>query len=431
MKLYLIFIVTILLSSIVNSYTINTDKPVYYSQETIGGYINLDGLYSKNINLESFSLFDQNNSKKAIYLSLIKLDSSNYYYYFPMPNYLEGNYTLKLSNLLVLQSNGYNYVNLTTNFDIINANYSVSINPGIFLIDSINTNNLFRLTVTDNIGNNNITMVHDSFVVLSKDNFNLAKGNVYNINLLFDRNYQYKEGLNGFITLKYSNTEYKIPIYLKDVSIINPLNPQNLTQNITNISINNPSQINERLESINEQNSINLSFYYNETKNGWLKFKNTGDSIIQEIGASLDGNLDQIVRIENSNFNNLDINNEITENIYINEQQNANPGYYQGSLFLVYGSRSLIFPIFVNILGNDSSSQMIIIEENQTPINQFNVTETPFVKTNNNTTLWILLGILLIIIILFAFFILRKNKGKKSDGDKFDQVITKYLKKQN
>jgi hypothetical protein len=426
MKLYLILIVTILLSSIVNSYTINTDKTIYYNQETIMGYISLDGVYDKNINLKSFSLYDQNNSKQTMSLSLIKLDSSNYYYYFTMPKSLEGNYTLKLSNLLLLQNNGYSYVNITTNFSIVNTNFSIAIDPGIFLIDSINTKNLFRLVIINNFGNNNITISHDSFVVLSKENFNLTNNNIYNVNLLFDRNYQYKEGVNGFITLKYYNTEYKIPVYIKDAPSISQ---SNLSLNLTQNNTNNNSLQTARLESINEQNSINLSFYYNETKSGWLKFKNTGDFMIQEIDASLDGNLDQIIRIDASNFSNLDLNNEITENVYINEQQNASVGDYQGSLFLTYESQSLTFPIFVHIIGNDSS-QIIPIEENQTQINQSNIPETPVTKNNNNI-LWILLGILSIVVIVFVLLIWRKNKGKKGNEDKFDQVITKYLKKQN
>jgi hypothetical protein len=421
MKLYLILIVTILLSSIVNSYTFSTDRTEYYKQETITGYISLEGISDKNIDLKSFSLYNPNNSKQAISLSLIKLDSSNYYYYFTLPNSIEGNYTLKLSNFLVLQDNGYSYINLSTNFNIVNTNYSISIDPAIFFIDSINTKNLFRLTVTNHIGKNNITIIHDPFVFLSKESFNLTDNNFYDVNLLFDKNYQYKEGINGFITLKYYNSEYKIPIYIKDAPKINK---SNLTQNNTN----NPAS--ERLESINEQNSINLSIYHNETKSGWLKFKNTGEIVIQEIDASLDGNLNQLIRIENNNFNNLEPNNEITENIYINENQNASKGDYQGSLFLNYGSQLLIFPIFIHVIGEDNSSEITGIEQNQTQTNQSNIIETPVIK-NDNSLLLVLLGVLFIVLSVFVFLIFKKNKGKKNKDDKFDQVITKYLKKQN
>ncbi len=397
-----LFFFLILLLPIANAAEIITYKNAYYNQETISGFINLEDLENKEITTSDLGLYNKDNERENIALSLIRLDLNNYVYYFNLPNNLElGEYSISIKNFISSENNKLTYKNISTNFNLKSSNYSISVDPGIIVVDNINDQNLFELQLFNNMKKTNITIKSTDFARISNYFLEIENKSSLTIQILLNKDYDYKDMVNGHVNISYVNGEYAIPIYVRTY---------------------NTNQQKIKIEPIEKQSYINITIFKNESINGPIRFKNTGNSFTGQIGFLLTGNINDVIQLELLTYPGLQTNQTLIQNLYINNNKDAAPGNYSGLLVLKYDNRSLDFPIYITI----ASSEIQLISNNTESKNE-TIIETPVPKYKNSKPL--VIGLIVAALIVLSIIVLKKKNKKPREYNKFDAIISKYLKK--
>lgn len=402
---YLLFVL-ILAIPYSNAANITTEKGNYYQEETISGHIILDKVFDKSIDTQQFGLYDSENNKINIGLSLLKLDKHNYFYYFNLnENQQEGIYNIIVKNIVIEVNGVLTKSNISNSFFVNKSNFSISIDPAILVLENIKENNFFVVELKNNLNPVIVEIGHEDFVKVNSNKINFSQNSSYQLQTLFDKNYNYKNGINGYVTLNYYDTGYRIPIFVKaeEKSIL------------------------KTLVSANEKEHINLSIYQNETTLGPLRFKNTGNIAIDSINAALRGDIAGIIKLENSESSYLGQGNEIEINVFINKNKDAKPGYYSGHVVINYDENLLEYPVYVSVLERLNKTEF----SNQSFVGNATDLETEKEVKEDRRYIrnFVFIGILALMVGVFVLIKIIKRKKRKTEENKFEVIISKYLKR--
>ncbi|MEK6974506.1 MAG: hypothetical protein AABW41_04705 [Nanoarchaeota archaeon] len=399
-----VFIVLLLFAQTSLGASINIERNNYSIWETVQGNINLYGS-DKELVLSDISLLDNNSEKINIAISLIKIDKNNNFFYFDAnKNFKEGNYSLIVYKVPLFENGILVEKNITAEFSVQDSNYSVSIDPGILYVEDVNEKNSYVVSLKNNMNPLPIKITSENFAKLSSYEINMQTNNSYTLQILLDKKYDYSYGFNGHVLVHYADRIYRIPIYIKNAPLVKQQTPI--------------------LKSINEKLSINLIISGNQSIEGPLYFKNSGQVAINNVIASLDGNLDEILDIGKRSFSLLAVNESIEISLSINGAKNKSSGQFNGSIILNYDSNVLKYPIFIHV--KDDALNTTQENNASSQNNTTSVTETENKKRKFN---YIILFFAIAACLLLIFFLLKKKRKKPSEENKFDEIISKHLRK--
>ena len=340
-KCYILFIIVFVFGS-VSAFSIDTNlaKENYFSGETLQAEIFINGVLEEEISTGDIKLFC-NNTLIGVSPSLLKLGTTHYYSFFWINKNLKSQQCeFKIKDVIYYDNGFLKQDSFSKNFSLIETNESLLfINPAGFKIDDIGSQNNLRVYL-ENLGRDitNISITtEDSFLELSiSDVSGISESSSYFDIYLSEFLYNNEE--KAEINLEYGTNNFIIPIWIssQDESNITPIE-----ENITYVD-------ESKIEFIMDVDKFNVSLGEKEDLSGYVTIKNVGLSLTNII-FSLTGNLAEVIDLQTETLSSFNSGDSFKEYLYVNQIKDAMPGNYEGVLKIDYESKSIEFPIFIEI----------------------------------------------------------------------------------
>ncbi|MDD5587705.1 MAG: hypothetical protein PHD81_01190 [Candidatus Nanoarchaeia archaeon] len=420
---------------LVNS-AINIERNIYSTDETVLIKLQFENAPSSSIGVSDLSLYDNEDRNIAAPFYIVKFTPNLYYIYFKIPNTFDApSYKFKLREYTYLE-NGL----LKSSTEAINFNLKfreepiISIEPAALNLN-LDSSTSFNLNIKNNGKNStNITLqFKEGNGTLNYNNFILNSGMLKQVSVSFTE--------PGYKTLniKYNNKEYNLPILTtkKEIVVVNktiipvksnitiPANKTNIITAIIKPVINftntfliekTPENAIQFVDSISK---INFSLAKEETRRGELRFKNTFTKNITNIKFYVTGNLQDIVKLNTSNFDVI-IPGEIKKQyVRINEDKSLYRNY-EGAIILEYENTKLQIPVYVYFYKEPegTTNKTTIIPKNEDIFaNKSEISYKTETQLNTGRVL-ALLGIFFVVAVSFIIYY-KARKAKKQKKSLF------------
>ena len=467
------------ISSVLASWqaSITSNKNSYSSGETMLLEISLNEQPVREISSSDISI-----SQGSIAPILVKDTSTHYYSYFNLPVLEDGQYESRLK-LMYKINNILQELTFAESFSMDNIQESISISPSVVRVDATkiqdyqvflknNNKDIIEVSLSESLG----------YAELSKSKFQIEKNVQKSFFITIDKT-RITSNETGYVSLSYGSSSIALPILVynfKAKSSVQDLQPQeeplpdepgptqstaqqtqqqatlqqqkntttqstNITQQASpakNITLTNPlSFISIRNTTENTINQLFLRLDTDDSLSGTMSLKNKAAIELTNITFTLYGNIQSIVRLNETYFGYVPANGYISQYIFINELKKPNSSFYQGNLFAndSMGNYASL-PIAIRV--DDKSS---IIQRSKRNVNRIlnmddekkyieskdilNFTSSKYDKPKVNKPKrgsWPIL-VFLLITALLAYIFYRSMKRKKPR--KFDDYITSLYKK--
>jgi len=316
--------------------SINIERSEYSSGETFQAEIEYSEELLEYLTYRNFELINPVGEIVDISPFVFELDIGHYYIYFNLNNDLVvGNYSLLVDDISYLENNIIVQTNQTSDFSIVPSNQTLSISPGVVILDSFSTSEVFNFFVV-NSGSEAVDVFLESSdpnsIDFTSSNLYINSGNseifdVYVDNLIFDRTG------TQFLDISYGDKSYFILVWAGELQTSNVSLESNL------------------ISFVSAVNNFNISISSNESKEGFLEVGNFYDYSVAEINLGLTGNLEEVLNLESNILDQVSAGE--TSKVYININKNLDslPGYYYGNITLDSGSDFDYFPVYIEIEG--------------------------------------------------------------------------------
>jgi hypothetical protein len=399
-KKYLFFIIFFIVGG-VSAFSVDIDlaKENYLPGETLQAEIFIEGTLEEQISASDIKLLCRGSSV-SISPSLIKLKINHYYSFFGINQYLNFQECEFIIEDMIYYDGGFiKQNNFYKNFSLSESNESVVfVNPAGFKIDDISSQSNLRVYL-ENLGEEgaNISInTESSFIEFSSNELSwLPESSGYFDIYLSEFSYADEEKTE--VILRYGSSEFIIPIWID----------QDVGQNTSNV-VENITYVNEaKLEFVMEVERFNISLSEEEDLSGYITIKNVGTDL-GEIDYNLTGNLFEIIDLQTETLNSLNAGDSFKEYLYVNQMKNATEGIYQGTFKVNYESKTIEFPIFVEIKGEE-------IVLNGTGNGGEDVGPGTPPQENEKINIWWFVFIVLLIILIILYFLYRKKTRKDPD----------------
>ena len=410
----------------------------YFKGDTLQVWINLSGDVQEDIKHTDLGL-SKDGSEVTVYPYLVKLSDKYYFAYYKLP-FEAGQYSFLVKDLLYLDNGVLKSEDFTANFNIVNY-VSVGLLPGIFKVNDLNRDYIFQLFVKNN--KEDIINVEFSkskpYTFLGSSSFSLNPGQTKILDIFFDHTFVGNIE-NDAIVVSSGGRNYEVPIWLgfeQEIEVSeDPVNntPVENETNQTIPEVNETENVTEggMIRFVNQYPYLNETLGYGEKTEGSLFFRNYVNSTIESISFIFTGNLNQIAKLDTYLFESLAPNEINRTFLSINEDGEAQPGEYFGSVRLVYGDKKVDFPVNIVIKDqevvegdeeiDDGFLEQSVDSADASPFDEFDTDSTlpsNDRESGGKTWIWVLLGVILVIgIILFIVF---KKKIKKTETNFFGQ----------
>ncbi len=193
-----------------------------------------------------------------------------------------------------------------------------------------------------------------------------------------------------------------------------------------------------KLKFLMKNKSLSKRAPVNKIFIGEIKFKNDGEYPINQISIKLDGNLNEIVKIDKKTINVLQPYETTSLNIVVNEDKNAIPGkLYYGNLIVSSKEGRIEFPmsfLFTNVAEEVKNKtelvELNISKEKEVVIVNYTETKTPKEELREEKKKKILRTIVVVIILLVVFLVILfiRAKAKKPKLLKIEEYVEKIKK---
>ncbi len=316
--------------------SIEIERSEYSSGETFQAEIEYSEELLEDITYRNFELINPTGEIVDISPFVFELDDGHYYIYFNLDrDLIVGNYSLFVDDLSYLKNNLIVQTNQTSEFSIVPSNQTLSISPGVIILDSFSTSEVFNFFVV-NSGSEDLDIFLESSdsnsIDFTSNSLYINSGNsgifdVYVDNLIFDRTD------NQFLEIFYGDKFYSVLVWAGELQTSNVSSESNLVSFVSAV------------------NNFNISISSNESKEGFLEVGNFYDYSVAEINLGLTGNLEEVLNLEIVSLDSISAGE--TSKIYININENLNslPGHYYGNITLNSGSDFDYFPVYIEIEG--------------------------------------------------------------------------------
>ncbi len=415
MRWYFLVIFLVLFIGIVKAdvIDINLERESYLLKETFQADLIVNNKLDSSINVFDLKL-SKNGNKIPVAFYINKIDNNFYRVYFQIPENLEGDYEFSVNNIDYYENNILKQGRFFNNFSVIKQN-GVGISDGFLLLNKGETKVLDINNYQNEMISISVTKSSDN-VLLDKNNLAINKNSQDNLQIMIDKNKEYKY-LNN-IDLSYQNKSYNVLIlYLGEGKSANNSNNFNSTIIVVNNTQGDTTQeiVYDVLNFDDPELEIDKQLNDNEKDllNGWINIRNFGDKDVKDINIFVTGNVKDIITIKNEL-------NEVKENslgivyIDINKEHNAVPGIYGGNFVLNYSVFEHKIPIRIEYIGIENNENFNETQNNNAEL--FNKTEPPVEIKDNKGKILLFIIIFLVLIALIVLIIAyrKRNINKKS-----------------
>ena len=214
---------------------------------------------------------------------------------------------------------------------------------------------------------------------------------------------------------------YKVPVWLgfetfQNITNQTENNETNITgpNNQTNVTVPNEALI----KFSNEDTQLVTELDYGRGAEGSLFFTNYGNETFYNVTFSFTGNIGEIASLANYYYSYLEGNSFKKNYLKINENGNAEPGIYEGSVRFTYGEKFDDFLVYVSVKEEQVDVNQSV-EQNVTS-NVSNYNPGGFVTTNpegneekEGSNIWIWIIVVFIVVLAIVLFIVFSKKNKK------------------
>lgn len=392
-KKYLLFVIFFVLGSVSGfSLDINLAKDAYSVGETLQAEILIDGKLEEDLTVSNVKL-DCSGNFIDVAPSLFKIEEDHYYSYFDLGGRL-GNCSFVLKDILYYESGFLERDSFEKNFELTGFNGSViTVSPAGARISDFSTEGSFEVYLENPYSLESINVSLGSsaeFIDLSEDSLLISSGgfksfNVYISELLVQENKKEE------ITLSYDGKDIILPIWIFYGG---------------SVTLENESSVDSPLlEFVMDVDSINVSLNRSNDLKGYIAIKNSG-SDLSLIRFELTGNLGEVIDLQTSEMDSFDSGDLFKQYLFVNQNKDAMPGNYSGSLRVVYGAGLIEYPIFISVADlrieeetNGISDHMEVIDFEENYFNQ-----------NGIGVWWFVLAFFVILALVIYFLYKRKNK---------------------
>lgn len=405
MNKYTFLLGLILFSGLVSAspLEVNFLKESYFLKETIQGEIFLDGVLS-GISSGTMSL-QRNDSIISFSPYVVNLGRDHYFFYFSSESLEKGSYNLFFNNVIYSLNEITQQGDFDFDFELNEVVDSIiSFSPG--LIDA-RDNSLFDIYIK-NEGVDSVQLLLSGsaqFIEPSDTSLSLNSGEsnlitVYVSELL-------SQGVTGmeYLLLNHDNKSYSIPVWFGEEEF-------NLAENETELENEELADLSFVIETITK------TLEYGETiPGGYVEAINPTNLSIENVSISMDEFLLNVVNLETSYFDKIDPGEIFTVYLNLNEE-NSDPGIYEGNIYLESGEIIDVLYVSIEILEEieefieeelNESEDMEIIEEEEPEIIDEEISED---KKEFKFGVWFWALLFLIIIGLILYLVYNKKKKK-------------------
>ncbi len=384
------------------SMDISFPKDAYSPGETLQADILIDGTLEENIVTQNIGLVcDLDNGEKNLPIiapSLIRIEENHYYSYFDLnENLNSGNCSVVVKNVIYYENGFLEQEDFSSgDFRLDETNNSlIFVSPAAFVSQDVLDDNSFDVYVTNNNQENLVVNLSSgaSYIDLSKDSLQISKDDTESFNVYVSPLLIPGSGKET-IVLKYNSQQFSIPIWLFYES----------QEEVNNTEDNTTIVSGDSLSFVMDVDSIDVSVEPSKSLSGYVTVKNTGTNTLDSVVFELTGNLSNVVDLQTPQTS-VAIGETFKEYIYVNQKKNSLPGSYEGNLKVSYNGKSIEYPIYVNVLGEDS------INTSQTNITR-RLNQTNGEDSSSGVSVWWFVGIFFVIVFI-VLYLLYKKKTKR------------------
>lgn len=392
-KKYL-FVVILFVFGNVSAFSLDVDLKGNYSPgETLQADILVSGQLEEDILTGDIGL-ECLGSSVSVVPSLIKVEENHYYSFFDLSGLDVGNCSLIVSDVLYYESGFLEQNDFSFDFSLVEANGSVIyVSPAAFRTTDLTVQNSFDVYLTNNGAAVDVSIsTSASFIDLSESVLSLDSSGMFNV---YISPLLVEETEKEEIVLTYDSKEFVIPVWIfyEDLGFIPEENDTFVDES--------------RVEFIMDVESINSVLNSSEDTYGYITIQNIG-SDLDTITFSLTGDLGGIIDLQVESFDDFNEGDFVKEYFYVNQRKNVDPGNYSGALKVGYDSKSIEFPIFVEILGGET-----VIDTNETERDNGSAIESD--SGGLSISIWWYVLIFFVLLFIIVFFVYKKKSKKPAN----------------
>lgn len=386
-----------------NLVEISSYRDNFAAGETVQFDLKFSGELDNDLQFSNLKLSNANGINVDSSFTIEKINDFWYYVYFNLPiNLINDTYKFSIRNLDIYDGEDLVRINKDIYFTVTKSNYSLSIYPGIFLLN----NDISSITVKNNLNINLNVKLFGKGVLLEYDDLDLNAGNSKNVQFRKDGTVNYSE-----VKVSYGDKFYLVPVYFNFEDFVF----QN--QTIDNITISKKSAT--FLES---GKIINKSLFVNESISAPIKFYNNGDVDLSDVQIEVSDSLSTVLRINQSLFGSLKKMESKSFLVEINGNLRARQGQFQGTIKLKSGQ---LFDIIYVYLDFKKLPEIRISDKNVTKVN--NITNnTRIIEPIKQTNLKKIVVVIIIILVIIGFLVyiaMKKKTTPKARGKNYSYYL--------
>ena len=426
---------------------VSLQKPAYSSKETM-----LADVLLKDLPVRTISAADLFLSEGKIAPIMVKDTDRHYYFYFDLPELADGNYNIGL-NLLYNVNGILKTLNFNKEFSIENELSSISIRPAVLKIDAAKSEN-YQIYLK-----NNKAVLVDVNVQEESEHVSLSKSQIFlegnaqkSFFAIVDKN-KISSNQTTFAKIEHDDIVFDMPLLIFNFKEQTMPLPENQTmQEITNKTQANLSLANasnesgpgiiktnatKRLVFISEEGKIIATITKGKFIGGPLVLKNYWDGKITQIRFNVSGDVDKMIRLNSTFFDEIRPNSQVTQYVFINEANDAEPGIYLGEISASsHEGYSASMPVEITVKAESAvdKGRSIISritnteEENMQEFETFNFSEakaTAKATEGKASRMPLLVLLIILAIFLFVFYKLMARKKPRT----FEEYISRFGRK--
>lgn len=382
---FLFFFVLITSSVFFNGYVVESYDQ-YFSEESV--LIKVSGNILTPITKEKIALY-RGEARSAAEINIEKI---NEYYYisFDLKNKVSGNYSLRMEDFEYVLSNKNIKEDLIIKFEVLDLVAPFSISPRVLITSKNFTIYLKNLEpFSDTI---NIETTNKEKIKIKKSEYNLRSGEGINVpfEIVLDGESSLEE-----ITFSMGNYSQKSIIKIEKFE---------------------EADEEEDKEIAFEKESVSLNLSTNVQKTYYTNLKNIGETTVTNITLEVSKELKDFVTLSTEKINKLEKNESIKIEIYVNTSNESDK--FNG--YILANDDSKIYEyLYINLeiipgyIPNSNSN-----EGEGNPFNNENNTLIDDTKKGINSK-YIGWTIVVLLLIVLSWFFLKKYRGQKRSGIKF------------
>ena len=386
---------------------IELNKEEYSSLETVNGEILFDEVPFESIKTNQVMLKDDG-ERVSVPLYLEKINDERYFFSFDLPSLKNGSYSLLVEEVPFERSGQIVYEDLSGSVEVLNEGSGLQVFPGFFVMEIES----FELPIlpfrVKNVGSGEVSVSFSSesvFLNRSLSSFSLNSGLGKEVKLRILESSE--EVLDGNLVLLYAGEEQVLPVFIqKKVSV------EENESVVEDVAVVGKGE----LEFTIFEESISLSLYQENSSDGEISFRNSGDGPLENVEVFFRGAVSDFASSSLEGIDRVNAGQELSLFVSLNKEKNLDKDV-EGELVLRSGSEEVSLPIFLSLLKEEA---VIVLNESV-------VEDVPEIieEESSGFLLWILLlGVFLVGSILIVY-LYKRSQTKNKEFDQFMNQVQK------